>query len=75
MHIQVHVLPCFCLPPHSQGRYIKAIDQWERAKNEGVADPALYSSVMQLAAQLGGAEATRHVKEDMDRQGWNMDHR
>ena len=39
-----------------------------------MADPALYSAVMGLAARLGMAEASRAVKEDMDRQGWSMDH-
>ena len=51
------------------------MDQWEKAKEEGVADPAHYTSVMQMAAKVGGAEAVRHVKEDMERQGWSMDHR
>jgi hypothetical protein len=57
----------------SQGRYSEALDQWEQAKEDGSAGPHIYSSVMQMAAQLGGSEVTRHVKEDMERQGWNMD--
>lgn len=61
--------------PCSQGRYSEALDQWEQAKKNGVATPQLYSSVMQLAAQAGGTEAAQYVKEDMDKQGWNMDHR
>lgn len=61
--------------PRSQGRYSEALDQWEQAKKDGVATPQLYSSVMQLAAQIGGTEGAQYVKEDMDRQGWNMDHR
>ena len=59
----------------SQGRYSEALDQWEQAKEDGSAGPHIYSSVMQMAAQLGGSEVTRHVKEDMERQGWNMDRR
>ena len=59
----------------SQGHYSEALDQWQQAKEEGLADPHLYSSVMQMAAQLGGSEVTQHVREDMERQGWNMDHR
>ena len=47
---------------------------WEKAKEEGVADPSLYSAVMRLAAKLGWAEATRSIKEDMDKQGWSLDH-
>lgn len=46
---------------------------WEKAKEEGVADPALYSAVMRLAARLGWTEATKSVKADMDKQGWSMD--
>lgn len=61
--------------PRSQGRYSEALDQWEQAKKDGVATPQLYSSVMQLAAQVGGTEAAQYVKEDMDRQAWNMDYR
>ena len=60
---------------NSQGRYCEALDEWEQAKEDGVAEPSLYSSVMQMAARVGGAEAARHAKEDMERQGWNMDHR
>ena len=59
----------------SQGRYCEAVDEWERAKEEGVADPALYTSVMKMAAEVGGVEAVTSVKEDMERQGWSMDHR
>ena len=59
----------------SQGRYCEAVDEWERAKEEGVADSALYTSVMKMAAQVGGVEAVQSVKEDMESQGWSMDHR
>ena len=64
-----------CLCVFSQGRYCEAVDQWEKAKEEGVADSALYTSVMKMAAQVGRAEAVQSVKEDMDRQGWSMDHK
>lgn len=61
--------------PCSQGRFSEALDQWEHAKRDGVATPGLYSSVMQLAAEVGGTEAAQYVKQDMERQGWNMDRR
>ena len=75
--IHVHVYTdcvCVCVCVCSQGRYGEAINQWEVAKGEGLASPSLYSSVMQLAARVGGVEAARHVKADMDRQGWSMEH-
>ena len=59
----------------SHGRYCEAVDECERAKEEGVADSALYTSVMKMAAQVGGVEAVQSVKEDMESQGWSMDHR
>ena len=59
----------------SQGRYCEAVDQWERAKEEGMAGPTLYTSVMEMAAQVGGAETVQHVREDMEREGWSMDHK
>ncbi|CAI8053594.1 hypothetical protein GBAR_LOCUS29307, partial [Geodia barretti] len=66
-HVNLHELV-------SQGRYCEAVDEWERAKEEGVADSALYTSVMKMAAQVGGVEAVQSVKEDMESQGWSMDH-
>ena len=58
----------------SQGRYCEALDHWEEAKETGGAGPGLYSSVMLMAARVGGVKAAQYVKEDMERQGWDMDH-
>ena len=65
---------CVSLCVSSQGRHCEAVDQWELAKEEGATNVRLYASVMKMAAEVGGAEAARHVREDMEGQGWNMDH-
>ena len=66
---------CVCVCVFSQGRYCEAVDQWEVMKEAGVADAGIYTSVMKMATTVGGVEAAQHVKEDMERQEWNMDHR
>ena len=69
------VCVCVCVCVFSQGRYCEAVDQWEVMKEAGVADAGIYTSVMKMATTVGGVEAAQHVKEDMERQDWNMDHR
>ena len=63
------------LTPHSQGQYQKALDLWDREKASGQADPSLYTVVMRVCEKLCSAEAAKAVREDMVRQGWQMDAR
>ena len=51
------------------------MDIWEREKLLGRIEPAYYSVVMQVCEQIGSVQAAKSLKEDMYKQGWNMDRR
>ena len=46
---------------------------WEREKELGRADPALYTVVMAMCEHMKSAELARVVREDIERQNWKMD--
>ncbi len=45
---------------------------WEREKELGRADPALYTVVMAMCERMKSAELAVAVKEDMEGENWEM---
>ena len=48
------------------------MNTWEREKELGRADPALYTVVMAMCERMKSAELAAAVREDMERENWSM---